>query len=143
LSTAVGIELNVLMSRVGLVGKVRGKLRLLGPSARAERLERVVERVAAGGAVPLVDVLHKACLLWQADRQEELSALVAARGGEMWPVAQAVVELLPRDNPERKALESMVGTRLDLESRAQRWAETQRPQPRVVQGKLWDDDADE
>jgi hypothetical protein len=55
----------------------------------------------------------------------------------MWPVAQAVVELLPRDNPERKALESMLGTRLDLES----WAETHRPRPRdeVVQGKLWDE----
>ncbi len=59
----------------------------------------------------------------------------------MWPVAQAVVELLPRDNPERKALESMLGTRLDLESRAQRWAETHRPRPRdeVVQGRLWDE----
>ena len=141
LSTAVGIELNALMDRFGLVGKVKGKLRLLGPAARAERLEGVVERVAAGGAVPLVDVLHKACLLWGADRQEELSALVAARGGEMWPVAQAAVELLPRDNPERKALESMLGTRLDLESRAQRWAEMHRPRPgdEVVQGKLWDE----
>ncbi len=142
LSTAVGVELNALMDRFGLVGKVKGKLRLLGPSARAERLEQVVERAAAGGAVPLVDVLHKACLLWGADHQEELSALVAARGGEMWPVAQAAVELLPRDNPERKALESMLGTRLDLESRAQRWAEMHRPQPReeVVQGRLWDND---
>lgn len=141
LSTAVGIELNVLMSRVGLVGKVKKKLRLLGPADRAEKLEKVPERVAAGGAVPLVDVLHKACLLWQADRQEDLSALVAARGGEMWPVAQAIVELLPKDNPERKALLSLLGTRLDLESRAQRWAETHRPQARVVQGKLWEDDS--
>jgi putative DNA methylase len=82
LSTAVGIELNLLMERIGLVGKVKGKLRLLGPAARAERLAKVVERVAAGGAVPLVDVLHKACLLWAANQQEELSALVAARGGE-------------------------------------------------------------
>jgi hypothetical protein len=90
----------------------------------------------------LVDVLHKACLLWQANRQEDLSALVAARGGEMWPVAQAIVELLPKDNPERKALMSLLGTRLDLESRAQRWAKTHRPQARVVQGRLWDDDTD-
>jgi hypothetical protein len=114
LSTAVGIELNALIDRLGLVGKVRGKLRLLGPAGRAERLERVVERVAAGG-------------------------------GELWPVAQAVVELLPRDNPERKALESMLGTRLDLESRARRWSETHRPGPRteVVQGRLWEEDADE
>jgi hypothetical protein len=130
------------MDRFGLVGKIKGKLRLLGPADRTEKLEKVTELVADGGAVPLVDVLHKACLLWQADRQEELSALVAARGGEMWPVAQAIVELLPKDNPERKALLSLLGTRLDLESRAQRWAETHRPQPRVVQGRLWDDDTD-
>ena len=115
LSQAVGIELNALMERIGLVAKVKDKLRLLGPAERAERLAKVVERVAAGGAVPLVDVLHKACLLWQADRQDDLSALVAARGGELWPVAQAVVELLPKDNPERKALMSLLGTRLDLE----------------------------
>jgi hypothetical protein len=142
LSTAVGIELNVLMDRFGLVGKVKDdKLRLLGPAARAARLEKVTERVAAGGAVSLVDVLHNACLLWQEDRQDELSALVAARGGEMWPVAQAVVELLPRDNPERKALESMLGTRLDLESRAQRWAETHRAErgPELEQLGLWGD----
>ncbi len=126
LSTAVGIELAVLMERVGLVGKVKDKLRLLGPADRVARLDKVPERVAAGGAVPLVDVLHAACLLWAADRQEELSGLVAARGGEMWPVAQAIVELLPRDNAERKALLSLLGTRVDLESRALRWAEGQR-----------------
>lgn len=138
LSTAVGIELNVLMDRIGLVDKVKSKLRLLGPAARVERLDKTVERVVAGGAVPLVDVIHKACLLWQKDRQEDLSALVAARGGEMWPVAQAVAELLPRDNPQRKALESMLGTRMDLESRARQWAETYQPSARVEQLKLWE-----
>lgn len=142
LSTAVGIELAVLMERVGLVGKVKDKLRLLGPADRAARLERVPDRVAVGGAVPLVDVLHAACLLWAADQQEELSALVAARGGEMWPVAQAIVELLPRDNAERKALLSLLGTRVDLESRALRWAEGQRA--RVARGpeqlSLWEEE---
>jgi adenine-specific DNA methylase len=140
LSQAVGIELNALMERVELVARVRDKLRLLGPGERADRLARVVERVAAGGAVPLVDVLHQACLLWQADRQEDLASLVAARGGEMWPVAQAVVELLPKDNPERKALLSLVGTRLDLESRAQRWVETRRPVVIMEQLALWKED---
>ncbi|MFQ5615039.1 MAG: hypothetical protein ACE5GO_01035, partial [Anaerolineales bacterium] len=70
-----------------------------------------------------VAYLHKACLLWANDLQDDLSALVASRSGEMWPVAQAIVELLPKDTPESKALNSMLGTRTDLESRAQRWAE--------------------
>lgn len=139
LSQAVGIELKALMERIGLVAKVKDKLRLLGPAQRAERLNRVVERVAAGGAVPLVDVLHKACLLWQDARQDDLSALVAARGGELWPVAQAMVELLPKDNPERKALMSLLGTRLDLESRAQRWVETHRPAGKPKQLALWEE----
>jgi putative DNA methylase len=141
LSTAVGIDLNVLMDRLGLVGKVKRKLRLLGPQARAGALEKVVERVAAGGAVPLIDVLHTACLLWERDQQEDLAALIAARGGELWPVAQAAVELLARDNPERKALESLLGTRVDLEQRASRWAETHpRPAPKseVKQLGLWE-----
>jgi hypothetical protein len=140
LSTAVGIDLNVLMDRLGLVGKVKRKLRLLGPQARAAALDKVVERVAAGGAVPLIDVLHTACLLWERDQQEDLAALIAARGGELWPVAQAAVELLARDNPERKALESLLGTRVDLEQRASRWAETHpRPEPKseVKQLGLW------
>ncbi len=141
LSTAVGIDLNLLMNRAGLVGKVKSKLRLLGPKARDDKLERITERVAAGGSVPLIDVLHKACLLWQVDRQEELAALVAGRGGEMWPVAQAIAGLLPKESAERKALDGMLGTRLDLESRAQRWADTHKPPPRIVQGKLWDDES--
>jgi putative DNA methylase len=142
LSTAVGIDLNVLMDRLGLVGKVRSKLRLLGPAARAAALEKVASRVEAGGAVPLIDVLHAACLLWAQDRQEDLAALVAAHGGELWPVAQAVVELLSRDNPERKALESLLGTRMDLESRAQRWAETHRREPKAKaqQLGLWEEE---
>jgi adenine-specific DNA methylase len=139
LSTAVGIDLGVLMNRIGLVGKVKRKLRLLSPAEREASLEKVVERVAAGGAVPLIDVLHKACLLWERDQQEELAALVAARGGEMWPVAQAMVELLPRDNAERKALMSLLGTRADLEQRASRWAETHRRErkPESKQLGLW------
>jgi hypothetical protein len=136
----VGIDLKVLMDRVGLVGKVKKKLRLLSPSARTAKLEKVVERVKAGGAVPLVDVLHTACLLWREDHQEDLAALVAARGGELWPVAQAAVELLSRDNAERKALMSLLGTRVDLEHRAQRWADTHRPgrKPEAKQLGLWD-----
>jgi sarcosine oxidase delta subunit len=142
LSTAVGIDLGVLIDRVGLVGKVKGKLRLLSPAARATKLERVVDRVAAGGAVPLVDVLHAACLLWQADRQEDMAALVAARGGELWPVAQAIVELLSRDHAERKVLMSLLGTRVDLEHCASRWAETHRREakPEVKQLGLWGED---
>ena len=56
-------------------------------------------------------------------------------------MAQAIVELLPKDNAERKALMSMLGTRLDLESRAQRWAEAHRvpPQPQAQQLGLWED----
>lgn len=53
-------------------------------------------------------------------------------------MAQAVVELLPKDNPERKALMSLLGTRVDLESRAQRWAETHQVRERVEQLGLWD-----
>jgi adenine-specific DNA methylase len=138
LSTAVGIDLNVLMNRFGLVAGIKGKLRLLTPPERSDTLERVVERVDAGGAVPLVDVLHKACLLWMNDQQDALSSLVASRGGEMWPIAQAVVELLPREHPERRALESMLGIRVDIESRAQKWAETQY-KPKHQQMSLWDD----
>jgi hypothetical protein len=95
--------------------------------------------VAAGGAVPLIDVLHKACLLWERDQREDLAALVAARGGEMWPVAQAMVELLPREDAERKALMSLLGTRADLEQRASRWVETHRREakPEVRQLGMW------
>jgi hypothetical protein len=97
----------------------------------------------AGGAVPLVDVLQKACLLWDSNQQEELASLIAARGGELWPVAQAIVELLPKDNPERRALNSMLGARLTLESRAQTWANEHISEPKVIQGTLWDDNMSE
>jgi hypothetical protein len=58
----------------------------------------------------------------------------------------AVVELLARDNPERKALESLLGTRVDLEERASRWAEThphveaREEDTSMVQGGLWEEE---
>jgi adenine-specific DNA methylase len=142
-STAVGVELNLLIDKFGLVGKVKGKMHLLGPWARKHLLDKTTERVVAGGAVPLVDVLQKACLLWDSNQQEELASLIAARGGELWPVAQAIVELLPKDNPERRALNSMLGARLTLESRAQTWANEHISEPKVIQGTLWDDNMSE
>ena len=57
-------------------------------------------------------------------------------------VAQAVVELLSRDNAERKALMSLLGTWVDPEHRAQRWAETH-PCPglkrEMMQLRLWEE----
>jgi putative DNA methylase len=140
LSTAVGIDLKLLMGRLSLVNKIKGKLRLLGPAARADKLDKVTQRVQAGGAVPLIDVIHKACLLWQDDNREDLSGLIAAHGGDMWPVAQAIVELLPKNNSERNALMSLLGTRLDLESRARDWLERNPPQPQVTQLSLFENE---
>ena len=125
----------------GAGGPGQGQTAAARPGARAEKLARVVERVAAGASSRWWIVLHTACLLWERDRQEDLAALIAARGGELWPVAQAAVELLGRDSAERTALMSLLGTRGDLEMRAQRWAERH---PRVeakaeaVQGTLWE-----
>lgn len=141
LSTAVGIDYKILMDRFGMMADMKGKLRLLGPLDRIDKLERLTDRVVAGGAVPLVDVMHKACLLWQNDQQEELSALVAARGGELWPVAQAMAELLPPDNFEKKALMSMLSSRGDLESRAQTWVSKHpAPAPKPKQLTFFEED---
>jgi putative DNA methylase len=140
LSTAVGIDLKLLMGRLNLVNKVKGKLRLLGPAARADKLDKVTQRVQAGGAVSLIDVIHKACLLWQEDNRDDLAALIAAYGGDMWPVAQAIVELLPKNNGERNALMSLLGTRLDLESRARDWLERHPAQPKATQLSLFADE---
>jgi adenine-specific DNA methylase len=139
LSTAVGIDLKHLMGRLNLVHKAKRKLRLLGPAARADKLDKVTERVLAGGAVPLIDVIHKACSLWQDDDQDELSALIAAHEGDMWPVTQAIVELLPKNNAERNALMSLLGTRIDLESRARDWLERNPPEPKATQLRLFED----
>lgn len=55
---------------------------------------------------------------------------MAARGGEMWPVAEAMVDLLPSEDTERKALTSLLGTRADLAPGVSRWAETHRREPK-------------
>ena len=54
--------------------------------------------------------------------------------------SRPLVELLSRDSAERKALMSLLGTRVDLEHRAQRWAETHRTPQRVEQLRLWEGD---
>lgn len=141
LSQAVGIDLNSLQNREALVKKVKGKFRLLPPDARSSKLAKVTERVVSGGAVSLIDVIHKSCLLWRDENAEDLSALIAARGGDLWPVAQAIAELLPKSKFERKALESMLGTRFDLESRAERWTLTrqQHIREKPIQLTFWDE----
>lgn len=73
---------------------------------------------------PLVDVLHRACQLWDAGRRKELEELLGATGTGVepgfWAMARAVAELLGDGNRERTMLLGLTGNRDALSEAAAR-----------------------
>jgi hypothetical protein len=79
---------------------------LLGPHQRI-RDEHLGETSSSGRPVPLIDVLHRACLLWnQGDRPglaDFLACSGCARGESLWTVAQALSGILHEGEREADA----------------------------------------
>ncbi len=105
LAQAVGIELDDIRGREKLV---TGKDKI----AVAKPQERDVDSIATRAPVNLVDALHKACLLWNADRTKELQDFLAETGygtdSSFWETAQALSELLPDGDKEKQMLQGLL-----------------------------------
>ena len=90
--------------RGGFVQKQREYVRLLGPQKRKlDDLEDSRE---------LIDVLHRALLLWEKNRREELVQALATSGygrsEAFYRVAQAISETLPNESKEKKLLDGFL-----------------------------------
>jgi hypothetical protein len=116
LAQALGAEASDLI-RSGLLKQSGDSVTLLGPNERRKQ-DRLGEAGRDGAAPPVIDVLHRAVLLWQAgDRQalaEYLAAHALGREDEVQAVAQALVNVLPQGDKERQLLENYLQGSSDL-----------------------------
>jgi putative DNA methylase len=114
LAQAQGAEVDRLMARLRLLKKRGENIELLGPRQRA-KAEHLGEAGPGGQPAPLIDVLHRAALLWnQGDRSglaEFLSRSGYARDETFWVVAQALSEILPEGDKEKQMLQGLLGSR--------------------------------
>ena len=114
LAQAQGAEVDELMARLNVLKKRGENVELLGPRQRAKD-ENLGETAPGGRPVPLIDVLHRACLLWnQGDRPgltEFLSRSGYTRDESLWTVAQALSEILPEGDKEKQMLQGLLGSK--------------------------------
>ncbi|WP_456444007.1 DUF1156 domain-containing protein [Thermococcus sp.] len=105
LATSVGLDLEREWNR-GFIVKEKEFIRVLGPQDR--KLKEIKGK-------DLIDVLHAALLLWQANRKREMIGLLAETGwGEkdvFYKVAQVISEVLPKDSKEKKLLDGFLAGR--------------------------------
>ena len=71
---------------------------------------------------PLIDALHRAMLYWKEEKRGDLVSYLNERGlledGPFWKLAQALFEVLPRDQEDWKLVSALLGERNTLRTEA-------------------------
>jgi len=111
---ALGADVSALMERRGILRQSGETVRLLGPKERGG-LSGLGLPDRAGRSAPVIDVLHRAAILWESGDREGLARFLAegARGREdqVRLVAQTIINILPDDDAERRLLEGFLAGR--------------------------------
>ena len=107
LAQSCSIDLALEWNRHGFIKKEKEYIRVLGPQDRnSDSLKNFSE---------MIDVLHKALLLWEHSKRQEMVTLLQESGfgnsEAFYRVAQAISETLPNDNKEKKLLDGFLSGR--------------------------------
>jgi putative DNA methylase len=117
LAQALGAEVNDLIHRYRLLSQ-SGDSVTLPDAARRKNVEHLGESGRDGIAAPVIDVLHRAVLVWQNGDRRALAEFLAThalgREDEVNSVAQALVNVLPQGDKERQLLENYLQGSGDL-----------------------------
>jgi adenine-specific DNA methylase len=104
LGQAVGAEVTALWDRTGFVKKEKENVRVLGPKERRANLLR-------GGGKTMIDVLHKAALLWEQGEEKQLEECLREAPfpqEALRRVAQDLSEILPEGDKEKQLLQGLL-----------------------------------
>lgn len=117
LAQALGAEVNDLIHRDSIL-KQSGDSVTMPSATERKKDEHLGEAGRDGNAPSVIDVLHRAVLVWQnADRRalaEYLAQHALGREEEVNAVAQALINVLPQGDRERQLLENYLQGSTDL-----------------------------
>jgi adenine-specific DNA methylase len=97
-----GVELRDLARADSIVRISSGVVKVVGPTERKGD-KRFLETLKFNS---LIDALHRAVVAWQSGDETTLQAILSPRGNDetFWQVAQAIAEVLPEGDEERRLL---------------------------------------
>jgi adenine-specific DNA methylase len=112
LSMALGADVTALIDR-DLLKQYGDEVRLQGPKQRKDKKLGEVDR--SGLAAPVIDVLHRAAVLWEQGDRDALAQFLARaasnREDQVRLVAQTIINILPESEDERRLLEGFLAGR--------------------------------
>lgn len=107
LAHSCGLDLSLQFSKNGFIKKEKDFVRMLGPQWR--KLDDLDD------PRDMIDVMHKALLLWEKGQRSEMVKALADRGfgksEAFYRVAQAISETLPLESKEKKLLDGFLAGR--------------------------------
>ncbi|MBU1141483.1 MAG: DNA methylase, partial [Firmicutes bacterium] len=110
LAQALGTEADDLLNRKDLLEKKSEKVNMLEPWQRIKNSHLGEQK--GGILAPMIDVIHKACLLWEKNDKQELTEFLENCGYQeddtIWNVAQAISEVLPDGNKEKQLIQGFL-----------------------------------
>lgn len=116
IASAEGVNLDHYAGPDGFVKLTSSYADVLGPKER-KKIEDVNN---------MVDAMHRACILWEQNRRDELNAMLARSGygasGAFWQFCQAVAETLLPGSKEKQLLEGLLLGKEQHQRAAQRQA---------------------
>jgi adenine-specific DNA methylase len=97
-----GVELRDLARADSIVRISSGMVKVVGPTERKGD-KRFLETLKFNS---LIDTLHRAVIAWQSGDETTLQAILSLSGNDetFWQVAQAIAEVLPEGDEERRLL---------------------------------------
>ena len=125
LGQSCGIDISEAWSKTGVIRKEKQFVRMLGPQGR--KLDDLDD------PRDLIDVLHKALLLWEKGQRAEMIQTLAEKGHgkneAFYRVAQAISETLPNASKEKKLLDGFLAGRERVQDEVEK---------AVTQGRLFE-----
>ena len=111
LAMALGAEVDLLMHVSSVLKKSGSSVNLLSPYEREDN-EKLGEPARDRMSAPLIDMVHRAALLWRAGKRDELTRFVSINVGTrveaLRAVAQALINVLPDGDKEKQLYEGFL-----------------------------------